>query len=410
MRREDLIARWVTDWQSGRLSRRELLRRLGLAGASAAAIATILAACGRGEGTPTATPASTGATPSSEGTLAPSTAGIPDYIDPSKLEKELNFYNWSEYIDPDILTEFERIYGVKVTMDIYASNEDLLAKLQGGATGYDVIVPSDYMVSIMINLGMLEPLDYSIIKTIENIDPENLHAYYDPQNTYSVPYMWGTSGYSYDTMVLGDNLESWKEVFEPRPEARGKIVMLDDQREVIGAALMYLGYEINETSDEALAKAKSLLLAQKPHVLAYSSQNNDDLLVAGEALIAHIWTGDALLAEQERAGLRYVIPLEGCTVWQDNLCVPKTAPHKYAAMAFIDFLNRPDIAGRNAMYIMYGSPNKAAREQGYIDEAVLSNPGVYPPPEVWKRLQWIKDVGEEGALKFDRLWTEIKTA
>jgi spermidine/putrescine transport system substrate-binding protein len=400
MNRPELIQRWIRDWQQGRLSRRELLRRVTLLGMSSFALANLTTACARSQ--PTPTPASTEASPRVG-------AAIPDYIDRSKLDKELNFYNWSEYIDPDILTEFQETYGVKVTMDTYASNEDLLAKLQGGATGYDVIVPSDYMVSIMINLGLLEPLDYSVIKTIANIDPENLKPYYDPDNTYSVPYMWGTSGYSYDTSVLGQDLASWKEVFEPRPEVRGKVVMLDDQREVIGAALMYLGYEINETSDDALAKAKQLLLTQKPYVLAYSSQNNDDLLVAGEALIAHIWTGDALMSEQEKPTLRYVIPTEGCTVWQDNLCVPKTAPHKYTAMVFIDFLNRPDIAGRNANYIMYGSPNKAAREQGYIDQEVLNNPGVYPPPEVWKRLQWIKDVGEEGALKLDRLWTEIKT-
>ena len=400
MNRPELIQRWIRDWQQGRLSRRELLRRVTLLGMSSFALANLLTACARSQ--PTPTPASTEASPHVG-------AAIPDYVDRSKLDKELNFYNWSEYIDPDILTEFQETYGVKVTMDIYASNEDLLAKLQGGATGYDVIVPSDYMVSIMINLGLLEPLDYSVIKTIANIDPENLKSYYDPDNTYSVPYMWGTSGYSYDTSVLGEDLASWKEVFEPRPEVRGKVVMLDDQREVIGAALVYLGYEINETSDDALAKAKQLLLTQKPYVLAYSSQNNDDLLVAGEALIAHIWTGDALMSQQEKPTLRYVIPTEGCTVWQDNLCVPKTAPHKYTAMVFIDFLNRPDIAGRNANYIMYGSPNKAAREQGYIDQEVLNNPGVYPPPEVWKRLQWIKDVGEEGALKLDRLWTEIKT-
>jgi len=400
MNRPELIQRWIRDWQQGRLSRRELLRRVTLLGMSSFALANLTTACTRSQ--PTPTPASTEASPRVG-------AAIPDYVDRSKLDRELNFYNWSEYIDPDILTEFQETYGVKVTMDTYASNEDLLAKLQGGATGYDVIVPSDYMVSIMINLGLLEPLDYSVIKTIANIDPENLKPYYDPDNTYSVPYMWGTSGYSYDTSVLGQDLASWKEVFEPRPEVRGKVVMLDDQREVIGAALMYLGYEINETSDDALAKAKQLLLTQKPYVLAYSSQNNDDLLVAGEALIAHIWTGDALMSEQEKPTLRYVIPTEGCTVWQDNLCVPKTAPHKYTAMVFIDFLNRPDIAGRNANYIMYGSPNKAAREQGYIDQEVLNNPGVYPPPEVWKRLQWIKDVGEEGALKLDRLWTEIKT-
>lgn len=407
MLRKHLVYRWYKDWQQGHLSRRELLRRAALVGISLPTLSSIVTACARESATPTPATSqpgtATGKTPGAQ-------AGIPDYIDPSKLEKELSFYNWSDYVDPDILTEFQETYGVKVTMDTYASNEDLLAKLQGGATGYDVIVPSDYMVSVMIKLNMLEPLDYSVIKSIENIDPENLKPYYDPENRFSVPYMWGTSGYSYDTSALGDDLESWKELFEPRREVRNKIVMLDDQREVIGAALMYLGYEINETSDEALNKAKQLLVAQKPQVLAYSSQNNKDLLIAGEALIAHIWTGQALTAEQEKPTLRYVIPIEGCTVWQDNLCVPKTAPHKYAAMAFIDFLNRPDIAGRNATYIMYASPNKAARDQGFIDEEVLKKPGVYPPAEVWRRLQWIKDVGEEGTLKYDRLWTEIKTA
>ncbi len=407
---KDLVDRWLQDHQRGRLSRRELLRRLSLLSLSVPTIGTLLA-CARTTESPTAPSGATPAAPTAPGEgRTPAAGTIPEYIDRSKLDKELHFYNWSDYIDPAILTEFQDTYGVKVTMDTYASNEDLLAKLQGGASGYDVIVPSDYMVSIMINLRMLEPLDYSVIKTIANIDPENLKPYYDPDNTYSVPYMWGTSGYSYDTSALGDDLSSWKELFEPRPEVRKKVVMLDDQREVIGAALMYLGYEINETSDEALAKVKALLLAQKPYVLAYSSQNNDDLLVAGEALIAHIWTGDALLSAQEKPSLRYIIPVEGCTVWQDNLCVPKTAPHKYTAMAFIDFLNRPDIAGRNANYIMYGSPNKAAGAQGFIDQAMLQNPAVYPPPEVWKRLQWIKDVGEEGTLKHDRLWTEVKTA
>ncbi len=405
MKQDIRVQRLIRSWQQGWLSRRELIRRLTLLGLSLPAIAALLAACARQAETPTA--ASGGTTPATGET--PAAGGIPDYIDRSKLEGELNFYNWSEYHDPEVIAEFEQTYGVKVTQDTYASNEDLLAKLQGGATGYDVIVPSDYMVSIMINLGMLAPLDYNVIKTIEHIDPNNLKPYYDPDNTYSIPYMWGTSGYSYDTTVLGEDLESWKEVFEPRPEVRGKIVMLDDQREVIGAALMYLGYSINETSDEALTKVKELLLAQKPSVLAYTSQNNDDLLVAGEAVISHIWTGDALLAEQEREGLRYVIPKEGCTVWQDNLCVPKTAPHKYTSMAFIDFMNRPDVAARNANFIWYGCPNKTAREQGLIDEAMLNNPGVYPPDEVWQRLQWIKDVGED-TLKFDRLWTEIKTA
>lgn len=406
MRQDTRVQQLLQSWQQGRLSRRALIRRLALMGLSLPAIAALLAACGGEEATPTPAPQA-GTTPSAGET--PSAGALPEYIDRSRLEGELNFFNWSEYVDPEVITEFEETYGVKVTQDTYASNEDLLAKLQGGATGYDVIVPSDYMVSIMIKLNMLEPLDYDVIKTVEHIDPNNLKPYYDPENTYSLPYMWGTSGYCYDTAVLGEDLESWKEVFEPRPEAQGKVVMLDDQREVIGAALMYLGYSINETSDEALAKVKDLLIAQKQYVLAYTSENNGDLLVSKEAVIAHAWTGQALTAQAELDTLRYVIPAEGCTVWQDNLCVPATAPHKYTAMAFIDFMNRPDIAARNANFVWYGSPNKTAREQKLIDEEMLNNPGVYPPDEVWQRLQWIEDVGED-TIKYDRLWTEVKTA
>ncbi|MBX6752863.1 MAG: spermidine/putrescine ABC transporter substrate-binding protein [Thermorudis peleae] len=409
MTRSAAIARLLRQWQTGRMTRRELISRLTALGLSMSAITALLSACGGSSSSNQSNSAS--GTQSTEATAKPSpiARGIPDYVDKTKLAKELNFFNWSDYIEPGLLDEFERIFGVKVTQDTYDSNEDLLAKLQGGATGYDVIVPSDYTVSILIKLNMLEPLDYSVIKSISNIDPNNLKPYYDPENKYSVPYMWGTSGFGYNTEAIKQELSSWKDVFEPQPALQKKIVMLNDEREVIGAALMYLGYSINETSDEALAKAKSVLMQQKPSVLAYTSNNQTDLLVSGEALLAHLWTGNYIQAHNQKSTITYVIPKEGCTVWQDNLCVLKSAPHKYTAMVFIDFLNWPEVNGRNTNYIGYASPNKAARDQKLIDESMLNDPKVYPPQDVWQRLQWIKDIGE-ATQKFDRLWTEVKTA
>jgi len=406
----------VRAWLHGSISRRELIRRLALAGMSMPAIAALLAACGGSSAE--SQPSPTGSDQGSGGTVGTATSEeeastlnvtMPDYIDRSKLSSELHLYNWSEYLSPDVPNAFEAAYGVRVIEDTYASNEDLLAKLQGGASGYDVIVPSDYMVGVMIQLGMLEPLDTEIIQSFANIDPANLGTYYDPDNTYSMPYLWGTTGVLYDVNLLGEELDSWEPVFHPSPEVQGKLVMLDDQREVIGAALMSLGYSVNETSDEALQKAKAVLMEQKPYVTAYSSQNNDDMMLGGEAVMAHMWTGDALLTADQKEGLKYFLPKEGAVIWQDNLAVPKGAPNLYTAMAFIDFMNLPEVAAANANFVWYASPNKAARDQGLIEDWILNNPAVYPSEEVINRLQWIEDVGDD-ISKYDRIWTEFKTA
>lgn len=178
-------------------------------------------------------------------------------------------------------------------------------------------------------------------------------------------------------------------------------------RETIAAALLWLGYPLNETGDEALARALEVLKAQKPYVLTYTSENNAQLLVAGEAVMAHCWTGQAILAKRERPTIRYVIPKEGCAVWQDNLCVVKNAPNRYTAMVFIDFLCWPEIAARNAAYVGYASPNRSARERGLLDPDLVNDPSIYLDGETWKRLQWFRDLGPD-YVKYDRLWTELR--
>jgi spermidine/putrescine transport system substrate-binding protein len=331
--------------------------------------------------------------------------------DRSRLASTLQLYTWVEYIDPDIKDQFEAECGVRVVETNFDSNETLLATLQAGAGGYDVIVPSDYMVQIMIEEGMLQPLDFNVITNIRHMGAEHVNQYFDPEQRYTVPYFWGTSGLAVDTNVFPDYEPSWRLVFEPDGEACGRISMLDDQRETLGAALMYLGYSINATDPAQLSQARDLLIAQSQCVKAYDSQTNDDLIVMGETAIAHIWTGDAVLAGDPdfggRDGIEYVIPEEGCTIWQDNLAIPVGAPNKYTAEVFINYLHDPEIAAQNAEFVGYGTPNESAME--HMDPDVLANEGIYPPEDVMARLQWIEDVGDALPL-YDRVWTEFKAA
>ena len=345
-------------------------------------------------------------------TEAPTEAAAADRCgDKSKLAKEIFLYTWVEYMDPDIMTQFEEECGVKITETNFDSNETLLATLQAGGADYDIIVPSDYMVQIMVDEGMLMELDWNVITNIKNMEEQNVHQYFDPDQKYTVPYFWGTSGFAVDTDVVKDVQPSWKMLFDPNSAYCGKISMLDDERETIGAALMYLGYSINDTDPAHLEEAKKLLIEQSKCVKAYDSQTNDDLIISGETVLAHIWTGDAVLAGLPDSGgreaIKYVIPQEGCTIWQDNMAIPVGAPNAYTAMVFMNYLNDPEIAAQNAEYVGYGTPNAAAKE--FIDPDILADEGIYPPPETAAHLQWIEDVGDATGL-YDRVWTEFKAA
>ncbi len=331
--------------------------------------------------------------------------------DTSKLAPEIFLYNWSEYIDPDIMDQFEAECGVKVVETNFDSNETLLATLQAGGADYDIIVPSDYMVTTLIDEGMVMELDYSVISNISNMEPINVNQYFDPEQKYTIPWFWGTSGFAVDTNVVTEYTNSWSMMFDPNSPYCGQISMLDDQRETIGAALMYLGYSINDIDPAHLEEAKNLLIEQSKCVKAYDSQTNDDLLISGETVMAHIWTGDALLASDPETGgkdgIVYVIPDEGCTIWQDNMMVPVGAPNPYTAMVFMNYTQFPEIAAQNAEWVGYATPNHAAKD--FIDPDMLANESVYPTPEVEARLQWIEDVGNAYEL-YDRIWTEFKAS
>jgi spermidine/putrescine-binding protein len=325
-----------------------------------------------------------------------------------ELAKELHVYNWSEYIDPQIYADFESEFGVKVIEDTFASNEDLLAKLQAGATGYDLIVPSDYMVTIMHELNLLAELNYDNIPNFSNISSTFKDPPYDPGNKYSVPYQWGTTGIGYNVDEFEEPPDSWGYLFDPALASQyaGKISMLNDGREAIGAALKYLGYSLNSTDAQQLDEAKQLLIQQKQWVATYDSESFEDLLAAGETFLAHGYSGDVFMAAVEAPQIWYAIPKEGATLWTDNLCIPKTAPSQYTAEMFINFLLRPEMGAQISNYTWYASPNKAAEQ--YISTEILDDPAIYPPPEVMDKLEFIRDLGETTAT-YDRIWTEIKS-
>jgi len=381
-------------------------------------LALVMAACGPAA-TATQAPASATEAPAvtqvPAATQAPAATEAPAATnrcgDKSKLAAKIYLYTWVEYIDPAIKDQFKTECGVEVVETNFDSNETLLATLQAGGANYDIIVPSDYMVQIMISENMLMPLDYSIITNIKNMEKLNVNQYFDPEQKYTVPWFWGTSGFAVDTNVVKDVTDSWSMMFDPKSPYCGKISMLDDQRETLGAALMYLGYSINETDPAHLEDAKNLLIKQSKCVKAYDSQTNDDLIISGETVLAHIWTGDAILASSTatggRDGIEYVIPKEGCTIWQDNMAVPVGAPNAYTAMVFMNYAQYPEIAAQDAEFVGYATPNAAAKL--FISPDMLANQGVYPPADVEKHLQWIEDVGPALEL-YDRIWTEFKAS
>jgi spermidine/putrescine transport system substrate-binding protein len=325
-----------------------------------------------------------------------------------ELAEELHVYNWSEYIDPEIYEDFEQEFGVKVIEDTFSSNEDLLAKLQAGATGYDLIVPSDYMVAIMIELDLLAELNFDNIPNFANVSDLFTDPPYDPGNKFSVPYQWGTTGIGYNAEEFDEAPGSWAYLFDPEMAASyaGQISMLNDSRETIGAALKYLGYSVNSTNEQELEEAKQLLIQQKAWVSTYDSDGFEDLLAAGETIMGHGWSGDFFAAAEEAEQVWYIIPEEGGVIWTDNLAIPKSAPSQYTAELFIDYLLRPEVGAKITNYTWYGSPNKASEE--FIDAEILEEPAIYPPPEVMEKLEFLRDVGESTAL-YDRIWTEIKT-
>lgn len=359
----------------------------------------LLAACG---GTPSSAPSGGSGTPSGGDTDGGSAVDA-DGVDRSKLSKELNFFNWTEYMPQEILTMFEQEYGVRINYDMYSSNEELLAKLQAGGANYDLIVPTDYMVKIMADQGMLEVLDHDNIPNMKYLDPQHMNLPFDPGNVFTVPYMWGTTALVYNTKYVQEPVDSWLVLWDPK--YKGRVILNDDVRGVVGLGLHALGYSLNDTDPDHLEQAKQKLIELMPNVKAFDSDSPKTKLLAEEVWIGQVWNGEAALLMQESDNFKYVIPKEGASIWMDNMAIPKGAKNKYTAEVFINFLLRPEVSKLLGEEFPYGLPNKAAIE--LLPEELRNNSAAYPPSEWISRTEWIMDVGE-ATETFDRIFTEVK--
>lgn len=319
-------------------------------------------------------------------------------------DRKLNIYIWTNYLPDDVLADFERRTGIDATVDTYDSNELVLEKLQSGMAGYDLVVPSDYMLRILAAEKLLLPLDRARLKGFANLEPRFLNREFDPENRHSVPYLWGTTGLGYDKAKAGGPLDSWSAVFDPR--FQGRILMLDDPREAFGVALKLMGRSINETDPAVLRQAAERLKAQKRLVRTYNSSDFANLLAAGDVDLSHGWNGElAEVVAGDPKRFAYVVPKEGSTLWIDSLAIPAKARNVDEAYAFLDFVLEPEIAARIVNDVHYAGANRAALDR--ISPEIRNDPSIYPPKEVLDRCELIQDLGETTRL-IDELWTEIK--
>jgi spermidine/putrescine transport system permease protein len=319
-------------------------------------------------------------------------------------ERVLNLYIWSSYIAPETIQKFEERLGARVNVDLYDSNEAILAKVQAGNAGYDVICPSNYVIEILQKQNLLQALDRSALPHIENVDPRFLDREFDRGNRYSVPYVWGTTGVGHVKSKTGP-VDSWGALWDPR--FKGRILMLDDAREALGAALKWKGGSYNTTDPAAIRAAQQLLIQQKPLVRTYNSSNFEDVLLSRDVWLAQGWNGQLAKVIETDPDLGYVIPREGSQMFIDSLAIPAGAPHPELAHAFIDFTLEAEVAAEICRTMRYSTPNRAAIP--LLPESIRRSPAIFPPDDVLARLETISDIGE-ATLLYDRAWTEVKTS
>lgn len=321
--------------------------------------------------------------------------------------KVVNLAIWSNYITPALLQAFEKKYGVRVQVSNYSSNEELLAKLQAGASGYDVAVPSDYMVFVMNKLGVLQAIDRAQIPNYKLIGSRFLKKSFDPENGYSIPYHWGTTGIAVNKKIYKGNVKGWKTFFE-NADLGGRFSLLDDPRETIGAALKALGYNMNSKNPNELQEAKQLLLSTRKKIKAFTSEPKMSL-IHGELAVTHTYMVDAYQAknEQPKSEIEYMVPEEGGTFWIDSLVIPKGATHPKQAHQLIDFLLEAK-ASAQASLSLFSAPT-VPTALPLLPKAFTSNLGLFPADSILAKCEMLEDLGEAQDL-WDRTWTEVKAA
>lgn len=319
-------------------------------------------------------------------------------------KQELNVFNWSEYLPQSVIDKFEETYNIKVNYSTFSSNEEMLAKLMAGGGNYDIAVASDFMVEVLTKQGLILEINKENIPNIKNMGSQFMSLPFDKENKYSLPYMWLAGIIAYDSSKIPEGtITGYEDLW--KSELKDSLVVLDDQRAILGITLKKLGYSINETSLEALAKAKEEFKKLKPNIKAYDSDSPKTSLINGEAKAIFAWGAEGALAQRENPKIKYVIPKEGLFLQQDNFVIPKDAKNVKAAELFINFIMEPEISAEISKHFPYGNPNTAAYP--LIGDEIMENIAVYPPEEELKGGEYLKDVGDKITI-FDRIWSEVK--
>ena len=322
-----------------------------------------------------------------------------------KYSQEINFFNYGENIDDETLREFEKQYGIKVNMETFDDMEAMYQKISSGAGKYDVVLVSDALMPRMIEKNLLQELNKENIPNISQIDEQYLNLEIDPDNKYSVPYMFGTVGLIYNTDVVKEEVDSWDILWDEK--YKDKIFMFDTYRDTIGVALKKLGYSLNSTNEKEIEKAKQLLLEQRKLVKPlYGVDNGTTMIPAGETDINMIWSGEGLNLQEEYPNLKYVVPKEGANFWIDSLCITANAENVEGAEKFINFVSDKESALRIADEIGYTTPNKEAKLEQ--PEEVRNNPNAYMPKEIMDRCEIYLDLPMNIKKIYDKAWISIK--
>ena len=318
-------------------------------------------------------------------------------------------YNWGEYIDEETIKLFEKETGIEVIYDEFDTNETMYPKIEAGASNYDVVCPSDYMIQKMIDNDLLAELNWDNLPNARaNIGAEYYEQSlaFDPGNLYSVPYCWGTVGILYNTTMVDEPVTSWSILWDET--YKDSILMQDSVRDLFMVALKELGYSMNSTNESELQEAKELLIARKPLVQAYVIDQVRDKMIGDEAAIGVIYSGEAIYTQRENPNLAYVIPEEGTNIWIDSWVIPKNAENKENAEKFIDFMCRGDIALMNFEFITYSTPNTAARDL-IEDDDIRNSEIAFPDLSKYDKLETFSYLGEEADTLYNNLWKEIKS-
>lgn len=324
----------------------------------------------------------------------------------AKTNQKVVVYNWTEYIPEGVIEEFTKQTGIEVDYNTYESNEVMYSKIKiQKAKGYDVIVPSTYYISKMAKEGLLSPIDHNKLSNLKHLDESLLNKAYDPENKYSTPYVWGSTGIGINTdEVDPSSITSWQDLWDVK--WKNSLILTDDVREVFHMALRINGHSANSQNPDEIKQAYELLKTLMPNVLVFNSDAPREPYLAGDVNLGMIWNGEVIMAQEDEEAINYIYPKEGVALWVDSFAIPAGAENKEAAHKFINFMLRPEIAMRTVEYIGYATPNKTAI--GMLDQETRDNQIIFPSQNIIKNGEFHQDIGDAVEL-YNKYWEMLKT-